>query len=181
MTNSHARSPAHRTNGSKRQLINWAAVTAISGVVGAAIALLGTSAANHWWLFKQPYSLQIGPPPSSTIPRCATIEGKMLIPSGYSIWVAQQGAGEQKLYDLKQATSVSATSWQVNMTVGNSSDRNASFTIYAFAVDSETSQLLNNIHTLPDKSYFYLNGPPAQLLSSARPMTRNGQDDNPCT
>lgn len=177
MENSAATEQAKR---SKRPIINWAAVGAISGIIGAGIALLGTSVANHWWVFKRPNSLMISSPQNGTIPRCATIIGTMTVPSGYSVWLAQQGSGENKYYNLQQATSQNGGSWQATMTVGTANDVGKVFTIYAFVADSQLSALLNSILTSPAKSFYYLNSLPEGVDERSRNMTRDDHDVAAC-
>ena len=145
----------------------WAATGAISGIVGAAIALLGVSVANHWWIFKQPVKLTINAPSNGSIPRCATITGGMSLPTGYSVWVAQQGSGQPNYYNLTKATPVSG-GWSATMTVGTAADRAKPFTIYAFAVNDQVSQLLSNIVTGPAKSFYYLSSSARSKHSRSR-------------
>jgi hypothetical protein len=145
----------------------WTAISAIAGIAGAAIALHGTSVANHRWIFKPSTTLTINPPSNGSIPRSATITGSMSLPTGYSVWVAQQGSGEANYYNLTKAAPVSG-GWSVTMTVGTAADKGRPFTIYAFAVNDQTSGFISNILTNPLKSFFCLRSLPRRHLLSPR-------------
>jgi len=157
----------------------WTAIGAISGIVGAAIALLGVSVANHWWIFKQPTSLTIDAPSNGSIPRCATITGSMSLPSGYSVWVAQQGSGQPNYYNLTKATAASG-GWSATMTVGTAADRGKPFTIYVFATNDQINGLLGSILTGPPKSFYYLSSLPQQVIEKSENVVRNGADTAAC-
>ncbi len=104
----------------------------------------------------------------------------MTVPSGYSVWLAQQGSGENKYYNLQQATSQNGGSWQATMTVGTANDVGKVFTIYAFVADSQLSALLNSILTSPAKSFYYLNSLPEGVDERSRNMTRDDHDVAAC-
>ena len=170
---------SHAARSSTRSGNVWAAVSAIAGVVGAAIALLSVSAANHWWIFKQPIELTIDAPSSGSIPRCATITGSMALPSGYSVWVAQQGSGEPNYYNLTQATA-SGGGWSVTVTVGTATDHGKPFTIYAFATSDQISGLLDSVATSPSKSFYYLKGLPPAVIKKSENVVRDQADTTAC-
>lgn len=132
----------------------WAAVGAIAAVLGAAIALLGVAAANHWWLFKQPVALSISTPASGSIPRCTTISGGMSLPAGSSVWLAQQGSGQPNFYNLTKATP-SGSGWTATMTIGTAADIGKPFTIYAFITNDQISSVLSGVLAGPSASSFY--------------------------
>jgi hypothetical protein len=169
-----------QTDRTAKSAIRWTATGTIAGWVSVGLVLLGLAISNHWLWFAVPNSIEIQPP-SGDIPRCATITGTATLPPGYTVWLAQNGAGEKSIYNLYQATfGGTHSSWSATMTVGPASATGKAFTIYAFALDSQTSQVISSMETSPSKSFFYLTGVPQDVIWDSQLVTRNTQDTQPC-
>jgi hypothetical protein len=158
----------------------WTAIASLSGLAGAAIALLGVSVANHWWPFKEPVSLAISPPVNGSVPRCTTITGSMSLPSGSTVWLAQQGAGQPNYYNLTKATG-SSSGWTATMTIGTAADTGKPFTIYAFAANQQATSVLNSIVAGgSSKPFYYLSSLPSQITAKPINVVRNETDTTAC-
>lgn len=146
----------------------------ITGALASIVAILiAVTSSLHTWIFSVPDSISISPPSSGSIPRCATISGTAWIPSGDTLWVAQQGAGEILYYNLTEASFVRPGVWRVTMTVGRANDINQAFTIYAFALDSQATEMLDSMKMWPSGSFYALTSLPHGALETHQTMQRD--------
>jgi hypothetical protein len=169
-------------NAERSGRIPWTPIIGITGVIVAALTIVLVLKDFGAWSSSGPgkYSISITPPTGS-IPRCATLVGNAKVPPGYSLWIAQRAAGEKSLYNLNQVNIGNRGGWQITTTVGPANATGVTFTIEAFALNAEASQLLSSLATSPANSFFYLLNLPRQISEQAsQNTTRNSGDTTAC-
>jgi len=142
--------------------------------------VLVLAAIGIWPTRSTKYEISIASP-NGSIPRCATITGSASIPSGDSLWIAQRAAAEKPYYNLNEVAIGDGNAWQITTTVGPANATGVTFTVVAFALNAEASQVLLDLATSPTNSYFYLQALPQQVTEqTSRNMTRNTTDITAC-
>jgi hypothetical protein len=171
--------PASQGERSRKNL--WVPISGIAGVVVAIAAIISLPFTLHIWPnSSSKYGIFITPP-NGAIPRCATITGHATIPSGDSLWLAQHGVSDQAYYSFEKVDIGAGGSWHATLNVGNAKDINRNFTVFAFALDDEASEVLTNTLTSPAGSFFYLKDLPQQITQQAsRGMARGVSGTTAC-
>jgi hypothetical protein len=168
------KSETEKTTPSSKSILGlaterWIAIGAIAAVIGTAAVVFPLL---HIYPFNRSlyHQIEITPPAAGTIPRCATIYGTATVSADETVWVAQRGQDDSSYYNLdKVIIGPGPHRWSITMTVGRAGSVDQVFKIYAFALDDQATQLLDDIETYPPspKSYFYLRLLPRQARNIA--------------
>ena len=159
------------TLGSRKVKRSWgtqalAWTGAVTGAATLLVTYLGFAKAVDWWPFDIGEGITIASR-VHPIARCATLTGWAELPPGYSLWVAQHGAGQSGHYNLTQVSFENPGKWHVTMTVGPANAEKQKFTIDAFALDSQATDLLKNVQLSGKKAFYYLSSLPGSGLPVA--------------
>lgn len=89
-------------------------------------------------------------PPTGSVPLCVHVTGTATMPPGTTVWLLQQPAGDSNYYGLAEANLDPSHPgvWSKTVGLGRPGDvpagQSKTFTIYAFAVDRQTTRLLES-------------------------------------
>lgn len=125
--------------------------------------------------------------PDGPVPRCASITGTVTVPDGLAVWVAQQAQGDSVFYALTKVRVDAAGQWEWRETLGDPEQTGMSFKFFAFALDDQTSRLLERIKAaaVPEKdyAYWYVEGelPNAVGEIATQRFVRNDHDVRDCS
>jgi hypothetical protein len=114
--------------------------------------------------------LAIISPTGGAVPRCASVNGTGTAPIGGAVWLTQQKVGVDGFSAIVQTTADPANpnEWYGKITLGAAQEAGSQFTIYAFVMDSRSTELLESIQVQPRQAYLSLrhlpphDGPVAQ-------------------
>jgi hypothetical protein len=146
----------------------WNVIGTIAAVVLALAAVIRLPA-PHFERGAQS-NLVILSPSGGFVPRCASVNGTGTAPSGGAVWLTQQKVGVERFNAIVQTSADPANpdKWYGKITLGAEQEAGSRFTIYAFAMDSRSTELLESIQAQPQQAYLSLrrlpphDGPVAQ-------------------
>jgi hypothetical protein len=179
--------PSLDSGGRSRSRVNWDRVGPITSIVLVLLTvglvvlttLLLEQATSAPVSTARP-TINIAAPPEP-IQRCLNLTGTATVPKGYTVWIAQHAVSESAFYNLTEVTPTSGNGWTVTMNVGSAHDTNDNFVLYAFALDSEATQVVSAIETSPTQAFYYLKSLPSQVGQHASvAVVRNSRSIASC-
>jgi hypothetical protein len=146
----------------------WNVIGTLAAVVLAIAAVIRLP--NVHFERGEQIKLAIASPSGGSVPRCASVNGTGTAPGGGAVWLTQQKVGAEGFSAIVQTTTDPANpnEWYGKITLGAVQEAGSLFTIYAFAMDSKSTELLESIQLQPRQAYLSLrrlpphDGPVAQ-------------------
>jgi hypothetical protein len=124
------------------------------------------------------------------VPRCVTVTGTATPSGKATIWLAENAPEDKDYYgELTKATAdpLRPGGWRARLTLGVDSEINKQFIVYAFALDDESTSVLDHIKTSAVQegidSYHFLDQLPKRFDSKRfqRNDGHNKADTAPCS
>jgi hypothetical protein len=159
----------------------WNVIGTIAAVVLAAAAVIRLPAIH--FMAGEQGRLAILSPLGGYVPRCANVNGTGVVPDGGAVWLTHQKVGTEGYGAVVRTTvdPANPNEWHGRITLGSEQEAGSQFSIYAFAMDLRSTEVLESIQAGPHGAYVSLRHLPPHNGSVAQTtVLTDGKNTSSC-